>query len=94
MAQSRAKLARAAQSAAAIAAADHYRVNWYVGHTLSKTYRPDPWERAFFYVSDYATAEDALTAARAVVVARGKDEYGRGGMIYAVTAGGLAVHVE
>lgn len=97
MAKSRSKELLLAADARAIAGATAFAVNWFVGRTGQPgevITRASLWDRADFPVADYADRDAALAAARSARDARGRDEHGRVGLIYCVSASGLTIHVE
>lgn len=79
----------AAADAAAIAASTRFKVNWFVGRGPNDgpvVDRNKIWDRS----PELATLDEARTARDA----RGKDEYGRRGMIYAITKTNATLFVE
>lgn len=80
-------LAKAADDAL-IAASRRFTVNWFVGRAADdggRVSRASLWDR-----EEFTSLEDA----RAAVGARGCDEHGRKGIVYAITLTGQTIHVE
>lgn len=89
----------AAVDAAAIAASREFYVLRFVGHQRDANggavldVGRSAYDRTHFTADDYGSRELALAAARFARDEMGRDEYGRGALVYAAAPNGLAVQV-